>query len=60
MKKTYIIPQTESHRIHVEQMLALSTDSVTKAVEDPSDASLEGGIMNTREYQDWDIWGDAE
>ena len=57
MKKTYIIPSTIVMGIQATQMLALSAQPDEK----PAVGSDDNGVtMGAHEYQDWDIWGDAE
>lgn len=57
MKKTYIIPSTIVMSIQATQMLALSAQPDEK----PAVGSDDNGVtMGAHEYQDWDIWGDAE
>lgn len=58
MKKTYIIPQTRVTKIHLQQMIALSTGG--GALMDPDKAGYadaDGDVLSRRGSS---VWGDDE
>lgn len=59
MKKTYICPSVEVVAVNQVEIIAASLGNGTTNFEDTS-TGVDDEYGDTKEFKDWDIWGDAE